>query len=246
MTPGWGASVDGVRAPRLRGFGAAWAVAGTLTLFVIGACGPDSGGSGGGAVGGEAAAIVAGGSPGGAGGGAVGGTAGPGASALPALPAHAPARFGFGAEASAARVALWDIDVKPDGEGLPPGSGSVSEGEQVYRATCVACHGPTGTEGPNDRLVGTEPWEAWPATRTVGNYWPYATTLYDYIRKAMPQTTPGSLSPDETYAVIAYVLHLNDILPADAELDATSLAAIVMPARDRFVPDDRRGGAEIR
>jgi cytochrome c len=163
-----------------------------------------------------------------------------------ALPPKAPDRFGFGHLASADRVALWDIDVKPDGEGLPPGSGSVREGEQVYQATCVACHGPTGTEGPNDRLVGTEPWDEWPATRTIGNYWPYATTVYDYVHKAMPQNAPGSLSSEETYAVIAYLLHLNEILPADAVLDAARLAAIAMPARDRFVPDDRRGGAEIR
>jgi len=163
-----------------------------------------------------------------------------------ALPPQAPDRFGFGNEASAERVALWDLDVKPDGEGLPPGSGSVSEGEQVYQATCVACHGPTGTEGPNDRLVGTEPWDEWPTTRTIGNYWPYATTVFDYVHKAMPQNAPGSLSSEQTYAVIAYLLHLNEILPADAVLDAARLAAIAMPARDRFVPDDRRGGAEIR
>ena len=163
-----------------------------------------------------------------------------------ALPPQAPDRFGFGNQASADRVALWDIDVKPDGEGLPPGSGSVSEGEQVYQATCVACHGPTGIEGPNDRLVGTEPWDEWPATRTIGNYWPYATTVYDYVHKAMPQNAPGSLSSEQTYAVIAYLLHLNEILPSDAVLDAARLAAIAMPARDRFVPDDRRGGAEIR
>jgi len=164
----------------------------------------------------------------------------------PRLPDGAPERFSFGADASAARVAMWDIDVKPDGEGLPPGSGSVADGERVYMTLCIACHGATGTEGPNDRLVGTEPWEEWPATRTVGNYWPYATTLYDYIRKAMPMNAPGSLSADQTYAVIAYVLHLNDIVPADAVLDAQSLPAIEMPARDRFVVDDRTGGAEIR
>jgi cytochrome c len=143
-------------------------------------------------------------------------------------------------------VALWDIDVRPDGEGLPAGSGSVAEGRRVYLAICAACHGPTGVEGPNDRLVGTDPWEEWPATRTVGNYWPYATTLYDYIRKAMPQNAPGSLSPNDTYAVIAYLLHMNALLPADAELDAAALTAIEMPARDRFVPDDRRGGPEVR
>ena len=164
----------------------------------------------------------------------------------PRLPDHAPDRFGFGAAASQARVALWDIDVKPDGEGLPPGSGSVEEGRVLYEVQCVACHGPTGAEGPNDRLVPAGEWRQWPQGRTVGGYWPYATTLFDYVRRAMPQATPGSLSDDEVYAVSAYVLHLNGLLPADATLDSASLAAVEMPARDRFVPDDRRGGPEVR
>ena len=163
------------------------------------------------------------------------------------LPGHAPSRFEFGADASEARIALWDIDVKPDGEGLPPGSGTVAEGEQVYLTQCVACHGPTGTEGPNDRLVGTDAWEEWPGSRTVGGYWPYATTLYDYIVKAMPQLTPGTLTADQTYAAIAYILYLNDIVPEDAVMNAETLAAVQMPARDRFRVDDRVGGpGEIR
>lgn len=157
-----------------------------------------------------------------------------------------PERFGFGAPASQARIAAWDIDVKPDGEGLPPGRGSVAEGERVYRTYCIACHGATGTEGPNDRLVSTEPWEQWPRERAVGNYWPYATTLFDYVGKAMPQMSPGILTADQTYAVIAYILHLNGIVPADAVMSAETLPAVEMPARERFVPDDRRGGNEIR
>ena len=157
-----------------------------------------------------------------------------------------PARFGFGSPAGEARIALWDIDVRPDGQGLPPGSGTVEAGKQVYREHCVTCHGPTGTEGPNDRLVGTEPWDRWPQGRAVGNYWPYATTLFDYIRKAMPQSTPGILSPDQIYAVIAYVLYLNGIVTEHAVMDAQTLPAVEMPARDRFVPDDRVGGATVR
>lgn len=164
----------------------------------------------------------------------------------PRLPDHAPDRFGFGSAASQARVALWDIDVKPDGEGLPPGSGSVEEGRVLYEVQCLVCHGPTGAEGPNDRLVPAGEWRQWPQGRTVGGYWPYATTLFDYVRRAMPQTTPGSLSNDQVYAVSAYVPHLNGLLPADATLDSASLAAVEMPARDRFVPDDRRGGPEVR
>ena len=169
-----------------------------------------------------------------------------GADAAAALPLGAPERFGFGADASEDRIALWDIDVKPDGEGLPPGSGSAAEGRLVYELSCMQCHGPTGTEGPNDPLVATGEWEQWPPGRAFGAFWPYATTLFDYTRRAMPQLTPGTLSNDELYAVVAYVLHLNGLLPEDAVLDAESLAAINMPARDRFVPDDRTGGPEIR
>lgn len=162
------------------------------------------------------------------------------------LPANAPARFDFGSEASEARIAMWDIDVKPDGEGLPPGSGSVAQGEQVFATYCAACHGPTGTEGPNDRLVGTNPWGDWPESMTVGGYWPYATTLFDYIRKAMPQSSPGVLAADQVYAVIAYILHRNEIVPDDAVMTAETLPAVRMPARDHFVPDDREGGPEVR
>ncbi len=160
--------------------------------------------------------------------------------------AEPPELFGFGSAASAERIAMWDIDVRPDGEGLPPGSGTVAEGEQIYLMQCIACHGPTGTEGPNDVLVTREPWEEWPAGRTVGGYWPYATTLYDYIVKAMPQLTPGTMTADETYAVIAYILYLNDLVPEDAVMNAETLPAIEMPYRDRFVPDDRTGGSVIR
>ena len=174
---------------------------------------------------------------------AVGGTQ---AEAEAPVGAGPPERFGFGREASAERIAMWDIDVPPDGEGLPPGSGSVSQGRAVYNLQCLACHGPTGREGPNDPLVGPPPGDDWPQTRAAGHYWPYATTLFDYIRRSMPQLTPGTLTADETYAVIAYILYLNGLVDEDAELDAQTLVAIEMPARDRFVPDDRRGGAEIR
>ena len=170
---------------------------------------------------------------------------GSGSGAMPPA-AEAPGHFGFGAAASEARIALWDIDVKPDGEGLPPGGGSVAEGREVYERACMQCHGPTGIEGPNDRLVAPGAWDTWPPGRAFGAYWPYATTFFDYTRRAMPQATPGSLSDDEVYAVTAYVLHLNGLLPEDAVLDSASLAATEMPARDRFVRDDRTGGPRIR
>jgi cytochrome c len=169
-----------------------------------------------------------------------------GSAVLASLPSNAPDHFGFGSDASEARIALWDIDVKPDGEGLPPGSGTVAQGQRVFLTHCAACHGVTGTEGPNDRLVGTAEWKEWPDGQTVGNYWPYATTLYDYIRRAMPQLTPGILTSDETYAVVGYILNLNGLVPTDAVMDATTLPAVEMPARDRFVLDDRQGGPEVR
>ncbi len=163
-----------------------------------------------------------------------------------------PASFAIGHEATPAEIAALDIDFGPDGAGAPPGSGSVAEGKVVYDAKCMACHGPTGQEGPNDRLVGREPRDGFPfgetrgIRRTVGNYWPYATTVFDYVNRAMPMTSPGSLTSDEVYAVAAYILFLNDIIPEEAVMNAETLPAVVMPARDRFVPDDRVGGPEVR
>ena len=165
---------------------------------------------------------------------------------MASLPGNAPDRFNFGSDASEARIAMWDIDIRPDGEGLPPGSGTAAEGQRVFLTYCVACHGATGVEGPNDRLISTAEWEQWPDDPTVGNYWPYATTLYDYIRRAMPQLTPGLLDSDQTYAVIAYILNENGVIPADAVMDATTLPDVEMPARDRFVTDNRQGGPAIR
>lgn len=169
-----------------------------------------------------------------------------------ATPADWPATFALGEIPTEAEIAALDIDVGPDGVGLPPGSGSPEEGRIVFDAKCAACHGPTGREGPNDRLVGREPREGFPfgedrrLRRTVGNYWPYATTLFDYVNRTMPFTEPGSLTANEVYAVAAYVLYLNEIIPEDAVMNAETLPAVVMPARDRFVPDNRTGGAVIR
>ena len=174
--------------------------------------------------------------------------AGGSAATAVALPPSPPDRFGFGAPADEARVARWDRDVGPDGAGLPPGQGTAAQGAVVFLTRCVACHGVTGTEGPNDVLVGGEPWGETdpPRRRTIGNYWPYATTLFDYITRAMPQNDPGSLTADETYAVIAWLLAQNGLVSGDAAMDAEALAAVQMPARHRFVPDDRRGGPEVR
>ncbi len=158
--------------------------------------------------------------------------------AAPAAAQQGP--LGLGTPASPAEIADWDIDASPDGAGLPPGRGSVAEGAVIYAARCAACHGPRGTEGaiaPALRLAGGIGSLATPRpVVTVGSYWPYATTLFDYTRRAMPFDAPQSLTPDQLYAVTAHVLHLNGLLPADAVLDAESLPRIRMPNRDGFRP----------
>ncbi len=162
-----------------------------------------------------------------------------------------PASFAIGQDATPAEIAVLDIDFGPDGAGAPPGSGSVAEGRAVFNIKCVSCHGITGKEGPNDQLVGREPRDGFPfgetrgIRKTVGNYWPYATTIFDYVNRTMPMSAPGSLTADEVYAVAAYILFLNEIIPEDAVMDAQTLPAVVMPARDRFVPDNRVGGPEV-
>jgi len=163
-------------------------------------------------------------------------------------------RYDIGRAALPAEVAALDVDVGPDGAELPAGRGSVSQGAMVYGSKCASCHGVSG-EGmapAYPRLVGREPREGFPFGRdpkldkTIGNYWPYATTLFDYVRRAMPFLAPGSLTNDEVYAVTAYLLARNEVIPTDATLDAVSLKAVRMPARDRFVRDDRTGSSEVR
>ena len=154
--------------------------------------------------------------------------------------AEAQGPYGIGRTASAAEIAGWNIDVGPEGRGLPSGSGSVSHGHEVFQNQCAACHGDKGQGGVGDRLVGGQGTLATSnPVRTVGSYWPYAPTLFDYIRRAMPQNAPQSLSNEDVYAVSAYILHLNGLLPADAVLDARSMAAIKMPNRNMFVGDSR-------
>jgi mono/diheme cytochrome c family protein len=154
--------------------------------------------------------------------------------------AQAQSPYGIGRPATAAEIAGWNIDVDRNGSNLPEGRGSVSQGRDVFAQQCASCHGEKGEGGLGDRLVGGQGTigTATPI-RTVGSYWPYATTLFDYIRRAMPQNAPQSLSNEEVYAVSAYILSLNELVAADATLDAKSLAAIKMPNRDRFVGDAR-------
>lgn len=148
--------------------------------------------------------------------------------------------YGLGRSPTIEEIRAWDIDVSPNGEGLPPGQGTVKQGARVYASKCAACHGVTGTEGPHDRLVGgrTTLQTANPV-RTIGSYWPYATTLYDYINRAMPFNAPQSLSSDEIYSVIAWLLFQNEIITEDAVIDAKSLPQVQMPNRNGFVPDPR-------
>jgi mono/diheme cytochrome c family protein len=154
--------------------------------------------------------------------------------------AQAQGHYGIGRTATEAEIAGWNIDVDPSGANLPPGSGSVSRGREVFDAQCAACHGAQGQGGVGDRLVGGQGTIATAKPiKTVGSYWPYAPTLFDYIRRAMPQNAPQSLSNDEVYAVSAYILNLNGLLAADASLDAKSLPAIKMPNRGMFVGDPR-------
>lgn len=160
------------------------------------------------------------------------------ASFLPAL--GVAQQYRIGKVVSEADLAPWNIDVSPDGSGLPPGRGSVSEGKKVYESTCLACHGMNGAGKPADQLVGGHGTlkDAQPV-RTIGSYWPYATTVFDFINRAMPYDRPKLLKPDEVYAVTAYLLHLNGIVAADTVLDAKSLPAVKMPNRNGFVPDAR-------
>ena len=147
----------------------------------------------------------------------------------------------FGQPIAPADIVPWDISIGPDGAGLPPGKGTAAQGEAIYVAKCQACHGENGTGGLNDALVGgigsLAPGKV--PVKTVGSYWPYATTLFDYIRRAMPFAESKSLTDDEVYAVSAYILNLNGIVGTNDVLDAQALSKIRMPNRDGFIPFPR-------
>ena len=160
-----------------------------------------------------------------------------GCSSLP----QAPVRYGLGSMPTAADIRAWDIDVTPDGKGLPPGSGTVAQGRALYTQQCSACHGATGEGGPGGRLMGGRGSLATAQpVLSIGSFWPYATTLYDYINRAMPHTRPQSLKPDEVYALTAFLLHQNGIVSPDTALDAQSLPRVVMPNRHGFTSPDPR------
>lgn len=167
-----------------------------------------------------------------------------------------PATYGIGTPVTPAEIAALDTDASPSGSGLPAGSGNATAGAALYQAQCASCHGANGEGAPGNPpgppLIGREPREGFgfgndpKLVRTVGNYWPEATTLFDYIKRTMPLSAPGSLSDSDVYSLTAHLLVANEILPAGATLDSASLMAVKMPAKDRFVRDNRRGGQEVR
>lgn len=148
----------------------------------------------------------------------------------------------YGKPISEADLAAWNIDIRtPDGTGLPAGQGSVAQGKQVYEAKCLSCHGEDAKGGPMypTMVGGIGSFTTNARVLTPGSMYPYAPILFDYIRRAMPMNEPQTLTNDEVYAVSAYLLNLNGLVPADAVLDAKSLTALKMPNRDGFIPDDR-------
>ncbi|MGD8809692.1 MAG: cytochrome c [Gammaproteobacteria bacterium] len=152
------------------------------------------------------------------------------------IPVLAQTGPGLGEPISEADLAPWDISVQTNGDGLPPGAGTVEQGQSIYETQCLSCHGAEGQGGQHDRLVGGQgTLQDFNQVRTVGSFWPYATTVFDYIRRAMPFNTPQTLSDDEVYAVTAYLLNLNGIIDADTTLDARSLSRIRMPNADGFI-----------
>ena len=158
-----------------------------------------------------------------------------------AVSAQSP-RYGIGRPPTPEEIRERVSAIAPDGTGLPPGSGTVAAGREIFASQCARCHGPDGEGGVGARLTGGQGTLATPKPlKTVGSYWPYATTLWDYVNRAMPFDKPGLLSPPEVYGAVAYVLYLNGIIREDQVMDATSLPKVRMPNRDGFVADPRPG-----
>lgn len=158
------------------------------------------------------------------------------------MSSNSPHTFGFGETATKEMIAGWDIDIASNGVGLPEGSGSVEQGRALFAKLGAPCHGANG-EGTDaaPALVGGQGTLATDAPKkTIGSYWPYATTLFDYIHRAMPATAPQSLQPDEVYALCAFLLNANGIIPDDAIMDQDSLPKVIMPNRDGFTSPDPR------
>jgi cytochrome c len=156
-----------------------------------------------------------------------------------ALCAQSP-KYKLGRAATQSEIDAADISIPPDGKGLPPGSGTVAQGRDVYKRRCEKCHGANGAGGDEAPLVGGKGTLASPKPlKTVGSYWPYATTIFDYVRRAMPFNQPGMLTNDQVYAVTAHILFLNGIIKETDVMDAKTLPQVQMPNRDGFIPDTR-------
>jgi hypothetical protein len=156
---------------------------------------------------------------------------------------------GFGRPISETDLAAWNLDIRArDGLGLPPGRGTVAEGKAVYDAKCVACHGPEAKGGAlyGTMVGGIGSFKTGTRVVTPGSMYPYAPILFDYVRRAMPMDRPQTLTADEVYAVSAYLLHLNGLVPADAVMDERSLPKVQMPNRDGFILDDRPDTHAVR
>ena len=143
--------------------------------------------------------------------------------------------YGVGRPPTVEEVKAWDLTIPPDGQGLPEGSGTAALGKPLYAGRCASCHGDKGEGKTNARLVGGEITGPGPAVKTVGSYWPYATMVFDFTRRAMPWTAPKSLTNDEVYAVTAHILRLNGIIGDNDVMDAKTLPQVKMPNRDGFV-----------
>jgi cytochrome c len=177
------------------------------------------------------------------------------AGAVPGGPG-AKASYGLGHAAADSAVAAMNQDIGQDGAELPAGSGTVARGVVVYAAQCAQCHGAKGEGLPTfPKLVGRDSagapkpefqFATTSKTKTIGNYWPHATTVFDYIKRAMPFAAPGSMTDDDVYAVTAYLLSANGIIPDTSTLNAAALRAVRMPARDKFVPDNRKPTAAAK
>ena len=141
----------------------------------------------------------------------------------------------LGKPINGADIGAWDINVLPDGTGLPSGSGTASEGARIYTAKCAACHGQEGKGGVNAKLVGGDPIQNMDSEKTIANFWPFATTLFDFIRRAMPWRQPMSLSNEETYALTAYILSLNKLIGPNETMNAQTLPKVRMPNRNGFI-----------
>jgi S-disulfanyl-L-cysteine oxidoreductase SoxD len=154
--------------------------------------------------------------------------------------AQAPDYKNVGQAPTDAQVKAWNIDVSPDGKGLPPGSGTAKEGAKIFAEKCAPCHTPSAEGGKlGPRLVGgSGTLKSLHPVQTVGSYWAFPTTLWDYINRAMPRGQGGSLTPDEVYSLSAFLLYRNDIVKEDDVLDAKSLPKIQMPNRDGFIPEN--------